>query len=1360
MSNRHVQPRIGALILVPALVALSFSPVIRADTLNAQSVADNTLYGEDGNQSNGAGNSFFAGRTDNSELRRALVRFDLSSIPVGSTISNVTLTLYLSRTRAQAENVMLRRVSSSWGEGTSHAPGEEGSGTAATPNDATWTYRFFNSTSWTIPGGEFSGTISATTSVGNQNGFYTWSSAGMISDVTSWVNAPASNFGWILIGNETVDKTVKRFESRQSTNASQRPVLTVTYTPPTQPIGACCLTSGSCQEVTQTTCTGLGGQYQGDLTTCLPNPCPQPTGACCFANGTCQVLTQTDCTGQGGTYQGSGTVCSPNPCPPPAGACCFPNGTCLSLTQSNCSAQGGAYQGDGASCSPNPCPQPTGACCLGGSCQVLTQTECTSQGGTYQGNGIACSPNPCTGSQQVTFTSVLDNTLYQDAAGALSNGKGQVFFAGTTNAPLIRRGLVAFDTTSIPTNAVISNAQLKLYMSYTQANAAHDVTVHNALGSWGEGTSDASGNETGGAASTVNDATWIHRFYSSILWTTPGGDFNATPSATTNVGTALGFYTWSSPGLIADVQTWVAIPSANRGWLLRCDEVATRTHRGFDTREGADSTRRPMLIVTYTIPQITGACCFPDGTCQVLTFANCGNQGGLYQGNGTLCTPNPCPQPTGACCFPDGTCQTLTALNCTSQNGIYQGNGSTCSPNTCPQPMGACCFPDGSCQVLTASDCTAQGGLYQGNATSCAPNPCPQPTGACCFANGTCAVLTQSTCGMQGGSYQGNFAPCTPNPCPQPTGACCLNSGYCVVVSADSCAMQLGTYQGDNSACATDLCPIILTPYLDALPIPPLATPTTGTPGGAATYDMDIVQFQQALHQQLPPTIVWGFEGMYPGPTILATRDIPITVNWHNDLRDEMGNLRTTHYLPVELCIHGAENAAKVVTHLHGGHVPMASDGYPYDWIMPGQSASYFYPNHQLPSLIWYHDHALGVTRLNVYMGLAGGYVITDAFEQSLALPSGPYDVPLVIQDRNFYPNGSLRYPAVHQEHFFGDKMLVNGKVWPYFNVKQGKYRLRALNGCNSRTLRLAFSNGLAFHQIGTDGGLLQAPVAMTDVLLGAGERADLIVDFSSLPAGTEIVLLNSAAAPYPNGNAMHELTNVMKFIVTSQVGHTAPLPATLHPLDAFNPNDAHVTRDFVLRKMPDACTGSMWMINDLPYDTITEYPLLGTIETWNFINRSGVSHPMHLHLVMFQVLNRQDFDVVNDQIVPVGDPIPPEQNEIGWKDTVMVHPNQMTRVIMKFENYTGKYSYHCHILEHEEHEMMRQFQSICRKGDTNQDTRVNGMDIQLFVDAVVNGSMAGTAQFCATDMDNNGAINSDLDVPLFVDCLLDDVCP
>ncbi len=1130
----------SASVIVVALVLIVFGGGTTAsgDQLTVGASKDNTLYeSATGSLSNGAGNAFFAGTTDNGLIRRAVIAFDLSAIPPGSTVSSVTLTLYMSRTRTQAENVALYRALADWGEETSSASGEEGSGAPATTGDATWLHRFYPSTFWASPGGDFSATASATTSVTNQTGFYSWSSAAMATNVQAWVNNPGSNFGWIIRGNEVNIKSTKRFESRQSATSTQRPVLTVVYTP--------------------------GGA---------------PTGACCFASGSCSVLTQT-----------------------------------------NCTTQGGAYQGDGTSCTPNLCPQPTGACCFGdGTCQVLTQSQCTSQGGFYQSDGSSCTPNPCSGAQQVVLVSVKDNTLYEDAAGSISNGAGIGFFAGANNSLLKRRGPVAFDLAAVPTGATILDARLRLYLGYTQATAAHDVTLHRLLANWGEGTSNASGNESNGAPSATGDATWIHRFYNTTLWSATGGDFTPTASAATSVGTLTGvYYEWSSASMAADVQGWVSDSATNFGWLLRGDETVAQSVRRFDTRESTDLTR-PRLTVTYTLQQTVGACCFADGSCSIASESTC-----------------------------------------TSQGGSYQGNGTSCTPNNCPQPAGACCFSDGSCQVLTTTNCASQGGTYQDNGTSCTPNLCPQPTGACCFNNGTCQELTQA-----------------------------------------NCTAQAGTYQGDGTTCTPDLCPVVLTPFVDPLPIPPVAQPVIGSPGGPATYEIAARQFQQQLHRDLPPTTVWGYGdgptgGTYPGPTIVTTMNQPITVHWINDLRDAFGNLRTDHYLNVDTCPHGAVDQPKIVTHLHGGHVPPTFDGYPENTYLPGNFVTYEYANNQLPSTLWYHDHALGITRLNVYMGLAGGYLITDAFEQGLGLPSGEFEIPLVIQDRMFNSDGSWRYPDMWHEHFFGDKMLVNGKVWPYLNVKQGKYRFRVFNGCNSRTLTLALNNGQAFQQIGTEGGLMASPVALSQLTLGPGERADVILDFGPHPAGREIVLTNSAPTPFPGVPGEGVIPNVMKFIVVGQSGHTAAVPASLRPLTLLDESDAVLSRDLVLRKSSDPCAGSMWLINELGFDTISEYPVLGTTEIWRFINRSGVSHPMHMHLVMFQVLDRQDFDMIGGQIVPVGVPLPPAPNEVGWKDTAMVHPNQITRVIAHFDGYLGLYPYHCHILEHEDHEMMRQFRVV-----------------------------------------------------------------
>ncbi|NNF43927.1 MAG: multicopper oxidase family protein [Phycisphaerales bacterium] len=814
----------------------------------------------------------------------------------------------------------------------------------------------------------------------------------------------------------------------------------------------------------------------------------------------------------------------------------------------------------------------------------------------------------------VELVSVADNTMYSES-GDLSNGAGDYFFTGVTGSGDRRRGLVAFDLSAIPPGSDVTSVTLQLYMSRTIVGP-EPVALHRVLEGWGEGGSQADGQEGGGGDAAAGDATWEHRFYPGDTWATAGGTFVATASATEMIDDS-GFYTWASTeSLLADVSGWVDDAAGNFGWVVIGNESATPSAKRFNTREdgSAGGGRRPRLTVQFTPPAETGACCFPDGSCTVATSDACVSGGGGYQGDGVPCTPDLCPAPDGACCFPDGGCNVRTALDCAAEGGDYQGDGTDCSPDPCPDPVGACCQPDTFCAELTADDCDAAGGVYSGDGTLCVPSPCR------------------------------------------------------------------------------------LEPFVDPLPLPAVAQPIVGEPGGAAEYEIAMTQFTQTLHRDLPPTTVWGFGGTYPGPTIEARTGEPITVTWMNDLRDAAGDLRTDHFLPVDLCPHGPDhegNTPRTVVHLHGGHVPEESDGYPEHTFLPGGSDVYEYPNLQEAATIWYHDHALGITRLNVQMGLAGFYLIRDDVEDALNLPAGEFEVPLVIQDREFRPDGALVYPEEWEEHFFGNTLLVNGKVWPFFEVKRGAYRFRILNGSNSRTYLLSFSDGTVMHQIGTDGGLMETSVALTELLLASGERADVIVDFSAASPGTEIILTNSAPAPFPGEEGVGVIPEVMKFVVTSDAGTPYEVPKVLRPLEILDEADAVMTRDFVMTKEPEPCAGSRWLINGLGWDDITEYPVLGTTEIWRFANRSGIMHPMHMHLVFFQVLDRQAFELIDDEIVPIGDPIPPEENERGWKDTVRVEPNEITRVITRFEDFAGLFAYHCHILEHEDHEMMRQFQTV-----------------------------------------------------------------
>ena len=706
----------------------------------------------------------------------------------------------------------------------------------------------------------------------------------------------------------------------------------------------------------------------------------------------------------------------------------------------------------------------------------------------------------------------------------------------------------------------------------------------------GEGTSNTGNSQQGrGEPATETDATWVHTFFSTTtpqFWTTAGGDHASTASATRLVG-ATGSYVWgSTSGMVADVQAWLDNDSQNHGWLVKGVEdqnTNIEPAKRFATRENATINNRPKLVVNYTPATISGACC--DGA---------------------------------------------------------------------------------ACSLTEPGSCT---GVYQGDGTSCSPNPCFVPTGACCANDGSCTEDTQASC--EGGG---------------------------------------ATYTGDGTTCAATECPIVLAKFLDPLPIPPDATPVSGVPGGEATYDLTIKESKVSLHSELPLTTVWGYDdgthgAGFLGPTIRAHTDLPVTVNWINDLRVfDTQLLRNSHYLPVDTCVPDAMNDAGTVSHLHGGHVPAAVDGYPESTFAPGDPpVTYVYPNNQQAGRLWYHDHAIGVTRLNVYMGLAGLYPVRDAVEDALNLPAGAHDVPLILQDRSFNPDGSFRYPADWEDHVFGDKILVNGKVWPYLNVDQGKYRFLILNGSGSRvyTLSLMPPTGvLTFTVIGTELGLLEAPVnGVGELTLGPGERYDVVVNFAGLNTGDEVLLENSAGAPFPNGSV--DVTDVMQFRVTAAAGDTDPLPTTLRTVTPLDPGSAAATRDFVLKRSGlDSCGRQAWRINDLGWHDIAEFPVLGTTEIWRFINDSGVSHPMHMHLVAFQVLDRDGFTKgPGGEIIPNGTPQAPPAEESGWKDTAMVGPNEILRVIARFEDYEGKYAYHCHILEHEDNEMMRQFQTVPEPG-------------------------------------------------------------
>jgi spore coat protein A, manganese oxidase len=482
--------------------------------------------------------------------------------------------------------------------------------------------------------------------------------------------------------------------------------------------------------------------------------------------------------------------------------------------------------------------------------------------------------------------------------------------------------------------------------------------------------------------------------------------------------------------------------------------------------------------------------------------------------------------------------------------------------------------------------------------------------------------------------------------------------------------------------------------FVDPLPIPPVAAPRGTRPHPAGHnipyYRLTMRQIQSKIHRDVNPTTFWGYGSSSPGPTIETRSGEPLYVEWVN-------GLPTSHILPIDHNIHGAgKNVPDVraVSHLHGAKAPPESDGYPEAWYEPGKSALYFYPNEQDAATLWYHDHALGITRLNIYAGLLGAFLIRDSFENGLHLPGGRHEIPLLLCDRFFDSHGQLFYPvspipeSPWIPEVFGNATLVNGKLFPYLDVEACKYRFRLLNGSNARIFYLSLSNHQEFHQIGTDLGLLPAPVVVKILQIAPAERADLVLDFTD-HRGETIQLINGVLP-------------VMQFRVAKSVAReSGVLPTTLRPVPR-TPEPASVrTRLLTLGEKDDrADNPEIMLLNNAHWDVpVTENPKLGATEIWSFANFTDDTHPIHLHLVRFQILDRRTFQptdyYLKGKITYIGAAQPPAANEAGWKDTVQAYPQMVTRIITKFEGFAGRYVWHCHILEHEDNEMMRPYEVV-----------------------------------------------------------------
>ena len=621
--------------------------------------------------------------------------------------------------------------------------------------------------------------------------------------------------------------------------------------------------------------------------------------------------------------------------------------------------------------------------------------------------------------------------------------------------------------------------------------------------------------------------------------------------------------------------------------------------------------------------------------------------------------------------------------------------------------------------------------------------------------------------------------------------------------------------------------------FVDALPKPARLDGTHTFPGSPIVVRLE--EFQQkvlpaSIYSGLAApyrggTYVWSYcipgkARTYPGATIEARRGRPTSVKFVNNLRGAGGsppflqsliNVDQTMHWADPLGQHGSMAAyvgpVPAVAHLHGAETPSSTDGGPDAWWTPGFAQkgpgfvtdTYTYPNSQEATMLWYHDHTLGATRTTVYAGLAAAYLLRDPFNEPGNLPGGPFDRDadkfgnpfereIILQDRQFDTNGQLLFPSdginpdVHPfwvPEFFGDVIVVNGKSWPYMQVEPRRYRLRLVNGSNARFYELHLNDPRVgapepkIWQIGTDGGLLDAPVALNAggpaLLIAPGERMDLIIDFSSL-AGQNVVMTNLANGPFPDGDPVDPATSgqIMQF----RVSRATPgvVDGSLNPARASRLRrnlierpaaPAQITRALTLNEQMGVNGPLAGFVNNSMWEhAATENLTVGSTEIWEIINLTGDTHPIHLHLVQFQVLGRPDFDIDgymgvygmpmegmgsplpyseksaatgfklggNPDVTPflLGSSMAVDANENGWKDTFRMNPGQVTRVLVRvapqdanrqsggtlvagmnlfdFDPSAGMdvandgfgyhggpgYVWHCHILDHEDNDMMR----------------------------------------------------------------------
>jgi len=538
--------------------------------------------------------------------------------------------------------------------------------------------------------------------------------------------------------------------------------------------------------------------------------------------------------------------------------------------------------------------------------------------------------------------------------------------------------------------------------------------------------------------------------------------------------------------------------------------------------------------------------------------------------------------------------------------------------------------------------------------------------------------------------------------------------------------------------------------YVQPLPIPE-ERDADGWYRGADYHEIPIEETSHSFHPDLGETTIWGFDGQFPGPILSAYRGERLAVEFDNsglpedhlfEIDERIPGTTSDNYVDYDGPVPDVRN----VTHIHGLNVNPEADGQAEMWTSPdGVTGPRFadavqeFPNRQPRYTGMYHDHARGISRLNNYAGLVGPYIIKSRREEFMDLPDGEYDVPLVLADRTFHDDGELFYPDEFMATFAGDTSTVNGAVWPYMEVEPRKYRFRIINLSNSRAYDLGLRNENGDdhdvptkYQISASHGFLDevVPIShgedMESLVVAPFERAEIVVDFSEY-AGETLTVTNGADFPYAGGSHSEsgdhssgsdsggmdmgdggmdmghdgikpQFDEVMQFQVTEEVSEP---DWNDHPTDLWlpdslttDPEEAETTRTITMGMGMDEHGLMRHHLNDRHWgDGVHQQPQLGSTEIWELVNDTDHTHPIHLHLVHFDVIEREQHDSDHG-------PQPPLPNERGGKDTVRVDPGETVRIAVEFGDYTGKFPFHCHILEHEEHDMMRQFEVVGGEDD------------------------------------------------------------